>query len=59
MEAEERKKVSQIKDFWIDIGAKDSDEAKEMVRVGDMGSWIRASSRSPTDASPPAPWTTG
>jgi endoglucanase len=37
MEAEERKKVSQIKDHWIDIGAKDSDEAKEMVRVGDVG----------------------
>lgn len=37
VEAEERKKVSQIKDLWIDIGAKDSDEAKEMVRVGDMG----------------------
>jgi putative aminopeptidase FrvX len=33
----ERKKVSQIKDLWLDIGAKDSDEAKEMVRVGDMG----------------------
>ena len=37
MEAEERKKVSQIKDLWIDIGAKDGDEAKERVRVGDVG----------------------
>ncbi len=37
MEAEERKKVSQIKDLWIDIGAKNADEAKERVRVGDMG----------------------
>jgi putative aminopeptidase FrvX len=37
MEAEERKKVSQIKNLWIDVGAKDSDEAKEMVRVGDVG----------------------
>ena len=37
MESEERKKVSQIKDLWIDIGAKDGDEAKERVRVGDVG----------------------
>jgi putative aminopeptidase FrvX len=37
MEAEERKKVSQIKDLWVDIGAKDGDEAKGMVRVGDVG----------------------
>ncbi len=37
MEAEERKKVSEIKSLWIDIGAKDADEAKEMVRVGDVG----------------------
>ncbi len=37
MEAEERKKVSQIKNLWIDIGAKDGDEAKERVRVGDVG----------------------
>lgn len=37
MEPEERKKVSQIKNLWIDIGAKDGDEAKGMVRVGDVG----------------------
>jgi putative aminopeptidase FrvX len=37
MEAEERKKVSEIKKLWIDIGARDGDEAKEMVRVGDVG----------------------
>ncbi|MEW6636082.1 MAG: M42 family metallopeptidase [Actinomycetota bacterium] len=37
MESEERKKVSQIKNLWIDIGAKDADEAKGMVRVGDVG----------------------
>src|SRR5919202_6427041 len=37
MESEERKKVSEIKNLWIDIGAKDGDEAKEMVRVGDVG----------------------
>lgn len=36
MEAEERKKVSEIKSLWIDVGAKDADEAREMVRVGDV-----------------------
>jgi endoglucanase len=37
MEAEERKKVSELKSLWIDIGARDGDEAKGMVRVGDVG----------------------
>ncbi len=37
MEPEERKKVSEIKSLWIDIGAKDGDEAKGLVRVGDVG----------------------
>ena len=37
MEPEERKKVSEIKSLWLDIGAKDGDEAKGMVRVGDVG----------------------
>ncbi len=37
MEPEERKKVSEIKSLWIDIGAKDGDEARGMVRVGDSG----------------------
>jgi putative aminopeptidase FrvX len=37
MEAEERKKVSQIKNLWIDVGAKDGAETKGMVRVGDVG----------------------
>jgi putative aminopeptidase FrvX len=37
MEPEERKKVSEIKSLWIDIGARDGDEAKEQVRVGDVG----------------------
>lgn len=36
MEPEERKKASEIKSLWIDVGAKDGDEAKEMVRVGDV-----------------------
>ncbi len=37
MEPDERKKVSEIKSLWIDVGAKDGDEAKGMVRVGDVG----------------------
>jgi len=37
MESEERKKVSEIKNLWIDVGARVGDEAKEMVRVGDVG----------------------
>jgi endoglucanase len=37
MEPDERKKVSEIKSLWIDVGAKDADEAKGMVRVGDAG----------------------
>ncbi len=36
MEQEERKKVSEIKNLWIDVGAKDADEAREMARVGDV-----------------------
>jgi putative aminopeptidase FrvX len=34
---EERKKVPEIKDLHIDIGAKDGDEARELVRIGDVG----------------------
>src|ERR687897_643231 len=37
MEPEERKKGSEIKSLWIDVGAKDADEAKGMVRIGDVG----------------------
>lgn len=32
---EERGKASKIKDLWIDIGAKDGAEARELVRPGD------------------------
>lgn len=32
---EERKQVVKLKDLWIDIGAKDKQEASELVRVGD------------------------
>src|ERR671921_166179 len=37
MEPDGRKKVSEIKSLWIDIGAKDAEEARGMVRVGDVG----------------------
>jgi endoglucanase len=37
MEPDERKKVSEIKSLWIDIGAKAAEEAGGMVRVGDVG----------------------
>jgi endoglucanase len=33
---EERKRAAEMKDLHIDIGAKDGDEAKAMVRVGDV-----------------------
>jgi endoglucanase len=33
---EERKKAAEMKDLHIDIGAKDGDEAKSMVRIGDV-----------------------
>ena len=35
LEPDDRKKVSRIEDLWIDIGAKDGDEARAHVRVGD------------------------
>ncbi|CAB4864533.1 MAG: M20/M25/M40 family metallo-hydrolase [Actinobacteria bacterium] len=37
METEERGKSAKIKDLHIDIGAKDADDAKTYVRVGDVG----------------------
>ena len=33
---EERKKVAEIRDLHIDVGAKDGDEARSLVRVGDV-----------------------
>jgi putative aminopeptidase FrvX len=33
---DERQKVPELKDLHIDIGARDADEAREMVRIGDM-----------------------
>jgi endoglucanase len=34
---DERKKAPEIKDLHIDIGASDGDEARELVRIGDVG----------------------
>ena len=34
-EKEDRERISKVKDLWIDIGARDGEEARGMVRVGD------------------------
>ena len=34
---EERKKVPELRDLHVDIGARDGEQAREMVRVGDVG----------------------
>ncbi len=36
MKASDREKVPAIKDLHIDIGAKDADQARELVRIGDV-----------------------
>jgi putative aminopeptidase FrvX len=36
MKDDDRKRVPELKDLHIDIGAKDGDEARELVRVGDV-----------------------
>jgi putative aminopeptidase FrvX len=36
LEEDERKKGVELKELYIDIGARDADEAKRMVRVGDV-----------------------
>jgi endoglucanase len=36
LKEEDRKKVAEIRDLHIDVGAKDGDEARSMVRVGDV-----------------------
>src|SRR5436190_4149672 len=36
LEEDERKKAVELKDLYVDIGAKDGDEAKSLVRVGDV-----------------------
>jgi endoglucanase len=35
LSADDRKKVPELKDLWMDIGAKDRDEARQAVAVGD------------------------
>lgn len=35
LKPEEREKVMKAEDLWLDIGAKNRDEAKEVVRIGD------------------------
>jgi putative aminopeptidase FrvX len=37
LKEDDRKRVPELKDLHIDIGAKDGDDAKKMVRVGDVG----------------------
>jgi putative aminopeptidase FrvX len=37
MDADDRGKASKIKDLWIDIGARNREEASERVRVGSSG----------------------
>ncbi|HVE69458.1 MAG TPA: M42 family metallopeptidase [Solirubrobacteraceae bacterium] len=36
LKEEERKKVAEIKDLHIDVGARDGDEARGLVRIGDV-----------------------
>jgi endoglucanase len=36
LKEEEREKVPKLRDLHIDIGAKDGDEARELVRIGDV-----------------------
>jgi tetrahedral aminopeptidase len=42
MTPEDRKKSPEIQDLWIDIGAKDRQEAAELVRVGDPVTYVEA-----------------
>ena len=35
LSADDRKKVPELKDLWIDIGAKDREEARQVISVGD------------------------
>ena len=36
LKEDDRKKVAEIKDLHIDVGAKDGDEARDLVRIGDV-----------------------
>ena len=37
LDAEDRKKVVKMEELWIDIGAKDREDAEKLVRIGDPG----------------------
>jgi putative aminopeptidase FrvX len=37
LRAEDRKKVAEIREMHIDIGARDGEQARSMVRIGDVG----------------------
>jgi endoglucanase len=37
MKDEDRKRVPELKDLHIDVGAKDGDDARKLVRIGDVG----------------------
>ena len=37
IKSDERDKAPKLKDLHVDIGAKDGDEARELVRIGDVG----------------------
>ncbi len=57
---EERKKVAEIRDLHIDIGARDGEQAREMVRVGDVAVIDARPDRAcPTGGSHRGPSTTG
>jgi endoglucanase len=49
LEPEERKKVPELKDLHIDIGAKDGDEARGLVRIGDVAVIAAAPLELPND----------
>lgn len=36
LEEEEKKKIPKVEDLWVDIGAKDEEEAKAKVEIGDV-----------------------
>ena len=46
---EERKKVAELKDLHIDVGAKDGDEARKLVRIGDVAVLVGAPEELPND----------
>ena len=55
---EDRKKAPELKDLHIDIGAKDGDDARSLVRIGDVAVIAGEPSSCPTGGSSRARWTT-